>query len=336
MNRFLWLRDQRNFTEINLPMMSCAYPNAPNGLKTAFKFMSFTVPSMLQQLSSHRIDAPKSGSRFTTKQLYTPRELEQLHHDLPYLRNITGWLINFLAKPHPDLGRSGPVCPFLPRALQLQTIEMAVIRTQNLSDLNQIEEIVKHHRDVFLELEPCTGELALYKSILLLFPDLSKADFPVIDQIQQRLKPFFVKEGLMIGEFHQQNESGGLHNPDFRPLQSPVPMLAIRFMVESDLPFLDRATDQSDLRIQYLEAYLRRLGTLMKDENKLNHARLALARAKAQGEYGNLEPTQSASRCPFAKLTKAFREFVQTFQLAVLPQKFSVVLQKIQGIPLMV
>ena len=32
------------------------------------------------------------------------------------------WIRRFLAKPHPELGRSGPVCPFTPLALELDTI----------------------------------------------------------------------------------------------------------------------------------------------------------------------------------------------------------------------
>ncbi|MBE9179856.1 hypothetical protein IQ268_14895 [Oculatella sp. LEGE 06141] len=255
-------------------------------------------------------------------QLYAPAQLDQLQRDLPYFNEITDWVKNFLAKPHPELGRSGPVCPFVPRALQLNTIRLEVIRAKDLEQ-QQIEEIVKRYRDVFIELEPKQGDLAFYKAIMLVFPDIPAEDaFKLIDGVQQKLKPFFVESGLMLGEFHERNEGEGLHNPNFRPLRSPIPMLAIRFMAESDLPFLDRLTDEPQVRIQYLEAYINRLSTTIKDERKLTNARKALALAHAQLEQGNTveliqiepiqvepnqtEPAQTPSKCPFARLVNLF------------------------------
>lgn len=255
--------------------------------------------------------------------LYTPTELEQLQQDsdeILYLNEITGWVKNFLGKPHPELGRSGAVCPFIPRALKLNTIQLAVIRTKNLEP-QQIEEIVKHYREVFLNLEPGKEELAFHKSIMLIFPDIPEAAAcQLIDGVQQRLKPFFVEAGLMLGEFHQRNESPGLHNVNFRPLRSPIPMLAIRFMTESDLPFLDRLTDNPAVRIQYLEAYLKQMSTIIKDEKKLSKAQAALTLAQTQLEQNSLEtPEQKTERkleqdhieviypsrrCPFARLAE--------------------------------
>jgi hypothetical protein len=42
----------------------------------------------------------------------------------------------------------------------------------------------------------------------------------------------------MIGQFHPKCDQPGLWNDDFRPLRSPIPLLAIRIMVPGDLPFL--------------------------------------------------------------------------------------------------
>jgi hypothetical protein len=64
----------------------------------------------------------------------------------------------------------------------------------------------------------------------------------------------------MIGEFHCLNLTPGLHNKDFFPLRSPVPLLALRAMVESDLLFLAQPGDAPARQAQYLNAYLRNLG----------------------------------------------------------------------------
>jgi hypothetical protein len=237
-------------------------------------------------------------------QLYAPVDLEQFQQDLPYLNEMTDWVKTFLAKPHPELGRPGPVCPFVPRALQLNAIRMAVIRASHLEQY-QIEDLVRQYRDIFLQTPPVEGELAFYKAIMLIFPDIpADAAFKLIDGVQQKLKPFFVESGLMIGEFHQHNESPGLHNPDFRPLRSPIPMLAIRYMAESDLPFLNRLTDDPQVRARYLQAYIEQLSTIIKDQRKLEQARQALV--QLQQEPSSLPPVPKASKCPFARLAAVF------------------------------
>ncbi|WP_339381069.1 DUF6875 domain-containing protein [Brasilonema sp. UFV-L1] len=224
--------------------------------------------------------------KWSTMVLFTPIEIDQIQQDLPYLINIMQWVQNFLAKPHPDLGRSGPVCPFVPQSVKSNSIQLGVIHAKNLEP-QQVEEIMLRHRDIFLELEPKDRETAINKAILLIFPGLDIEEISkLIDGVQQKLKPFFIESGLMIGEFHKCNETSGLHNQNFRPLRSPVPILAIRFMVESDLPFLVNAENPS-LRIKYLEAYLQSFGNKMRDHKNLNKARQALALAQEQIQQEN-------------------------------------------------
>lgn len=126
--------------------------------------------------------------------LYAPVEIEALHEeDAQYMAEIAQWTKEFLGKPHPMLGRPGPVCPFVPRALQLNTIRLTVVRTREMSQ-QQIEDLVKEHRKSFLELEAKQGELAFFKAIMIVFPDVSEEEAPMlIDQVQQNLKPFLLK-----------------------------------------------------------------------------------------------------------------------------------------------
>jgi len=104
----------------------------------------------------------------------------------------------------------------------------------------ELVRTVTRYRDWFGRLEPVSGHRAQLKTILILFPDVATADAPgLVDHTQQLLKTEFVRAGLMVGEFHPgPPQAPGLWNEDFRPLRSPVPLLAIRHMVPSDLPFL--------------------------------------------------------------------------------------------------
>jgi hypothetical protein len=169
-------------------------------------------------------------------QLYTLTELDQLQQELSCLLEASNWVKDFLANPHSQVGRVGSVCPFIPRAIQLDLVRMTVIRTHDVEP-QRIEAIVKRHRDVFLELEPKDGN-ALFKTLLLVFPNLvTEPDFQLINGLHKTLKSFFMESGLMLGVFHPVANKPGLHNPNFRPFLSPVPLLAIRFIVPPDVIF---------------------------------------------------------------------------------------------------
>ncbi len=186
----------------------------------------------------------------------TIAEIARLSADLEVFNTIASWTQNYLAQPHPKLGRPGPVCPFTPEALMRDTLRIKVTRFVS-EPAREIEQTVMACKEVFKGLEP-TGEAAIFKALLMVFPDVSLEEAPaLIDATKDRLKPLFVKSGLMLGEFHENNSGSGLHNEQFQPLRSPIPMLVIRFMVSSDLVFLNRDTDPPEARALFLRAYLK-------------------------------------------------------------------------------
>jgi len=168
------------------------------------------------------------------------------------LRATLEWVRQYLCRPHPDLGRKGDVCPYAESSVLKGTFHMAVYPNRP-ADPGEITELLTRYRDWFVGLEPRTGAAAQFKTIVVLFPELDSPEGrALIDATQQLLKSEYVAHGLMIGEFHNgPPDKPGLWNPEFRPLRSPVPLLAIRHMVPTDLPFL--RDDQ-----QHVAAYLTR------------------------------------------------------------------------------
>lgn len=181
------------------------------------------------------------------------------------LARTLAWIRSFLARSHPDLGRSGPVCPFTPMALGLDTIWLAEVADAQL-DLKRVGELLRDYRRRFIAAEPRDAG-AINKAVLVVFPNLGANASTIIDEVQYALKPEFVENGLMLGEFHATSTSPGLRNPAFFPLRSPVPMLAIRHIVETDLPFLRRPSDPPERRAAYARAYLRQLGSSVTRNN---------------------------------------------------------------------
>ena len=165
-----------------------------------------------------------------------------LNHRQP-LQAVADWARDYLSNPHAELGRSGPVCPYVPTSLRKRLFYLTVQAAgPDGLDGSAVAAAVASYRDWFSALEPTDEPVAQFKTILILFPDVRPVDAPrIIDRTQARLKPSFVDAGLMIGQFHPLPPVvGGLWNADFRPLRCPVPLLAIRHMVPTDLPFLSR------------------------------------------------------------------------------------------------
>jgi hypothetical protein len=165
----------------------------------------------------------------------------------PYQARVRQWATEYLVAPHADLGRPGPVCPFSAASIRNETFWVGCADRADLTT-DDVEEITADVFSVFYGLPPVDGPDAVFKTILILFPQI--ADYNIIDQAQRRLKERSIPAGLMIGQFYPGCEEPGVRNSEFRPLQSPIPLLAIRYMVSSDFPFL---MPQS----RWVEEYLR-------------------------------------------------------------------------------
>ncbi len=204
----------------------------------------------------------RSIQRGRQLQLFSPDELvrpaswaEGNARLLPYYLLTLWWTENFLARPNKDLGRSGPTCPFVRPSLDKRSFWLTAIEGAR-PDAAALEETVLGYRDWFTELEPREGDDAIYKAILILLPDLAPADYAaVIDATQKRLKPDFIRQQLMIGQFHAECEEGGVRNQSFRPLKCPVPLLAIRSIASGDIVFMKGADGSYD--VDYLKSYLK-------------------------------------------------------------------------------
>ena len=169
------------------------------------------------------------------------------------LRQTVLWAETFLCNPHPQLGRTGAVCPYTEFSMRENLLWLTICRGEKLST-EDVYNSVMRYRDWFLEIEPCSGKQAQFKTILIIFPDIQAEDAPkIIDVVQQELKPEFVAKGIMVGQFHPSCLESGLWNQDFHPLQAPVPLLAIRHMVLTDFPFL-----KSDKR--FIFSYIKLFG----------------------------------------------------------------------------
>ena len=139
---------------------------------------------------------------------------------------------------HPDLGRAGPICPFARQGSATGGIRFADCDARSDEEA-RIGEIMAQVRDDFLSWGKSSGIPPMLRAFVVTFSALNGSkDAAMIERVQRRLKPEYVETGLMIGQFFPGCDEGGIHNPEFRPLDAPVISLAVRFMALADAPFM--------------------------------------------------------------------------------------------------
>jgi hypothetical protein len=158
--------------------------------------------------------------------------------DLEALRAVADWIEAFVVKPHEDLGRAGPVCPFVPGGLERQTLWLAPERIADLG-APEVVELMSGYKRLFLDTPPVDGDDVDYKVIVVVFTDLQADRAPgLFGDVQEQLAvPSYAEDGILFGPFYKGNEGTAIYNSSFRPFQSPVPFLFVRRGVVSDWKF---------------------------------------------------------------------------------------------------
>jgi hypothetical protein len=165
------------------------------------------------------------------------RTSELPQSDLDALQTVADWINSFIVRPHKDLNRAGPVCPFVPESLDRRTLWLAPEHVGDRS-VPEVVELVRGYQRLFLDAQP-TGDDAIYKAIVVVFTDLppDRAG-DLFDHVLQDLAvPSYVADGFVMGGSFEGNEAGAIYNPSFLPFTSPVPFFLIRQAVTSDWKF---------------------------------------------------------------------------------------------------
>ncbi len=182
------------------------------------------------------------------------RTSELAESDLDALHAVADWIKTYVVKPHKDLGRAGPVCPFVPGALERKTLWLAPEQIAD-RDVPDVVELINGYQRLFLDAQPTDGDDANYKVIVVVFTDLSadRAQGVFDDVLQHLAVPSYVEDGIVFGPFYEGHEGTAIYNSSFRPFRSPVPFLFVRHGVISDWKFF---LDNED----WLNLWARRLG----------------------------------------------------------------------------
>lgn len=166
------------------------------------------------------------------------QKLDRNNQNAPVLTMLISYL-DMLCKPNNQLGRPGAVCPFTAKALKEQSLYFAIISGREQE--NQIRRAIGHGLKKFPNLNACPRNKALF----IIFPDFKQEDYQLLETEQAEFRIHFLKRKLMLGVFHPEETSGGLHNDQFQPSVSPLPMLVIRGMQPEDKKFFEAALSKN-------------------------------------------------------------------------------------------
>ena len=178
--------------------------------------------------------------------------------EYPQYRAGMRWLEEFVTRPHPDLGRSGPVCPRLAPALRAEAVWLVSVAVPGFTGRDAAgagQLLLRLFETV------AAGPDRASTALLGFFPGLPQpqaGDF--IDGGHRMIRAEVVEKGLMLGEFHPGSPVGGVHNRELPVMRCPVPMLAVRVMTAHDLLFADQPGTPPADRVAFLLAYQRHVG----------------------------------------------------------------------------
>jgi hypothetical protein len=120
--------------------------------------------------------------------------------DRDALRAVWAWIEDFVARPHKDLGRAGAVCPFVPGSLERSTLWLAA---EHLADLGvpEVADLMNGYKRLFLQVAPADSDDAIYKTIIVVFPDLpaERAGALFDGVLEQLADPSYVQDGSSSG-----------------------------------------------------------------------------------------------------------------------------------------
>jgi len=164
------------------------------------------------------------------------------------------WAIQYLTNPHPDLGRTGAVCPYMPRSVRSDYLTMRSFDATR-GDAEFIE-LAHHMLAEMIERSAIVGSDRIYLVIMVVPYGLPDQDLrAMVERVHNAVRSHYNQHGYMAGDFWPDHEAKGLYNENFHPFASPVPMFGIRHMIPADLRFFVKQEPTARSRMNQLQRY---------------------------------------------------------------------------------
>jgi heptaprenyl diphosphate synthase len=151
---------------------------------------------------------------------------------------VAAWAREYLTEPHPQLGRQGPVCPFVQAAMNLDRLGIAFEDAVDGTSPRAIRSALLRHAGDFRRHHQGSAAADGFNSRIIVFPHLPSAEGRKLDEVHAELKTQLMEQDTMVSAFHPLSEKPSLANASFHVFRAPFAAFALRRMDVRDIVFL--------------------------------------------------------------------------------------------------
>ncbi|MDP9033440.1 MAG: ATP-grasp domain-containing protein [Myxococcota bacterium] len=161
----------------------------------------------------------------------TPSRFEQTNE-------VMRWASEYLAAPHPDLGRSGAICPFVRKTMQVDRLFVVFHEEIDGTSHAALRDLLYAETERFKARFPLEEPNGNFTAVVIVFPNIPDERLVALDQVHTELKSGFMRQDIMSTAFHKQSNKPALYNPGFPVFRAPFPCFVLRHMDVRDIPFV--------------------------------------------------------------------------------------------------
>jgi heptaprenyl diphosphate synthase len=148
------------------------------------------------------------------------------------------WADDYISAPHAELGRKGPICPFVHKTVVLDRLFVSFHDEIDGSDIHLLQDVLIAHSERLKSRFPEAEPDGTFTSVLVVLPSIPDAKTGVLDDALQKLKSHLMAVDVMTAAFHARSTKPATYNPDFRVYRAPLPCVVLRHMDVRDIVFL--------------------------------------------------------------------------------------------------
>lgn len=121
------------------------------------------------------------------------------------VQSMTSYIREFLDKSNPYKGTNESiVCPYISKAINLDSIRFAVLNQRNYSNEDELFELLLNMIIKFKQIDENMNEdESIYNSMVLIFPEMNiNLSLSLLDRILFKVNSKYCDEGLLISKFY--------------------------------------------------------------------------------------------------------------------------------------
>jgi hypothetical protein len=198
------------------------------------------------------------------------------------LNAVHAWIREYLGRPHPDLGRKGPVCPFAVPSLQDDGLWVVFDDEIDGASPWRMRRALLCYADAYARKARHSAQPEL-TALMVVFSRMPRGHFGRLDEMHSELKTSLMTHDVMVSALHPDSTRPGVWNEQFHALRAPFPVFVFRTMDVRDIVFV-RTNRKAFAR------YARRFGHLYAEGRVSDEFGYATAFAQARARFGPASP----------------------------------------------